>query len=127
MNVEKKKVKIIDFGFPTDQFLVSKKEKIKKLKKLKLSSRHKIFCYVGNIYKFSSLDELINIFPKFFKINKDLILFIFGSGDKRDYLEKLTKKLELSNNVIFTGSVDFNEVIKLGTNMCLNLYKLEII
>lgn len=94
--VRKEKIKFVPNGITKETF-----RKIKSKNKYKIRNKI-IISYVGRIQEYKGLDQLIWLLPKF----KKLVFIIAGRdlGDK-SRLEKLAKKLNVSNQIIFTGEV----------------------
>ena len=69
-----------------------------------------ILSYAGRIIKEKGIINLLNCFVKLNKHYDNLQLIIAGDGDLKDSLEKNSNYKE---NVLFTGKLDFSEVMKL--------------
>lgn len=68
--------------------------------------------YLGRINKSKGLDFVIKAFSKLIKEENNIVLVIAGSDDGyKIELEKLIKKLDLSDKIKFTGFVDENDKI----------------
>ncbi len=70
----------------------------------------KVIIYLGVIGKGRKLNVLINAFLKVREQRKDVKLLMVGDGTDRQNLEKLTSKLGIKDEVIFTGQVHQSEV-----------------
>ena len=106
-------VHIIPTGIDLERFYKEKinKEKAKKLQeKLNISEKDFIIIFVGRIASEKNIDFLIKNHVNLVKKNKNVKLIIVGSGPDLEELEKLSKKLKMDNNIIFTGKVPWNEV-----------------
>lgn len=101
-----------------------------------LSSKYKIegdyILYAGSIHIRKNLERLIEAFAQVLQQHKDLKLIIAGNiqGKRREYYEKLkdtAENLKLQDSVIFTGTVDYNDMPYLYSNAecTLNLSKYE--
>jgi len=64
--------------------------------------------YIGNFGKWSGLDFAIQVFQRFKKETPNAILFIVGPGEE---IERCKKKYS-GNDIVFTGSVDRNDIYK---------------
>jgi len=62
--------------------------------------------YVGRIIQEKGVDVLINAFSRIVSRNQKIKLVIVGDGEEIITLKKLVQKLELTNQVVFTGFVD---------------------
>lgn len=106
-------VHIIPTGIEIEKFYKEKvsKEKVNKLKeKLNIKENDFVILFVGRIATEKSIDFLIKNQVNLVKKNKNCKLIIVGSGPDLEELEKLSKKLKMENNILFTGKVPWNEV-----------------
>ena len=108
-----KDVHIIPTGIDLEKFY---KENIdsKKLEKLrekyKIKKNDFIILYVGRLGKEKNVDFLLDNQEYFVKNNKNVKLVIVGDGpDYNEYVEKV-KKLNLQENIIFTGKVPYDNI-----------------
>ena len=67
---------------------------------------------VGYLVKRKGIEYLIRAMPMILSEFPDVKLRIIGDGPQRLYLEKLTEKLEIKNNVIFQGLVPHPQIEK---------------
>ena len=67
--------------------------------------------FVGSIFRWHGLDQLIDAFATF-QPDPDLRLLIVGNGDSMDELQTQAKELGLADRVIFTGSIKHAEVFQ---------------
>ncbi len=72
-----------------------------------------IITYFGRLKKYKSVDHLFYSFASILKKYPDAILEIIGRGDFREYLENLSIKLNINNNIKFHGFVDDKQKIEL--------------
>lgn len=68
--------------------------------------------WTGSFRKFHGLDHVIKAFKRVSEEHPDTVLMLVGDGAERKDAEKLTKKLGLSEKVIFTGRLQFLETPK---------------
>lgn len=68
--------------------------------------------WTGSFRKFHGLDHVIKAFKRVSEEHSDTVLMLVGDGAERKEAEKLTKKLGLSEKVIFTGRLQFLEIPK---------------
>jgi len=98
----KQKAKIIPLGIDFSE--------LKKIKKIKLNSKNKkIVLFVGRLYKYKGLKYLVKAFKKVSEEIPQSLLIIAGSGPLLWKLKKLSRKLGIENQVIFTGEVKSEE------------------
>ena len=79
--------------------------KISKQKNQKIEKKtdRKFFLSVGRLTKQKNFKYLINETSKFFKKNQNFDLYIVGEGEKRDELQNLINKNNLSNRIFLVG------------------------
>ena len=98
----------VDRGFKTDKFdiignaITQSEYPMEVLKKYEAPT----ITYFGRLKKYKSVDHLFKAFAVVKNVIKDAKLEIIGKGDFRPYLENLSKKLNISDDVIFHGFVD---------------------
>lgn len=106
-------VHIIPTGIEIEKFYKEKNsyDKLENLKKkLNINKSDFVILFVGRIASEKSIDFLIKNHVNLVKKNKNCKLIIVGSGPDLEELEKLSKKLKMDKNIIFTGKVPWNEV-----------------
>ncbi len=69
--------------------------------------------YFGRIKKYKSVDHLFHSFAKVKETIPNAKLWIIGRGDFQDYLENLSKALNIEKDVVFHGFVDDKKKIEL--------------
>lgn len=69
------------------------------------------FVYLGSLYRLKNVDITIQALSLAYP-DKDFIFDIIGDGGELKNLKKLTKKLELENNIVFHGRLSRNEAQK---------------
>jgi glycosyltransferase involved in cell wall biosynthesis len=99
--------KILIFNFPIKfntlkEMLISNN---KNIKNIIFSNRS-----LDNIY---SIDILIKAFEIFYKKNKNYILYLVGDGDEKNNLKKLVASLNLSDQIIFFGRLEYSKMLNL--------------
>jgi glycosyltransferase involved in cell wall biosynthesis len=97
----KPKVEFLSNGINVDAF----KKKTSYLRNNKI-------LHVGRLGLEKNVDIIIKAISVCVKTNPGLILEIWGDGPARPELEKLVSKLNLKDNVIFKGFVDYDYKIK---------------
>ncbi len=82
---------------------------IDKLKPLALKEynlqEENILLYVGRIIKFKNLEFILNALSLVKEKVPNFKMLFVGNGPDEEYFKKLTKNLNLTNNVIFTGVI----------------------
>lgn len=101
----KEKAVIIKNGIMTDEFSYS--NEIRNAQRLKLSDSNPfIIGNVGRLCSNKNQSFLLDIFSEFLKTHSNSILVIAGDGELSDSLRKKAKALDISEKVVFCGSVD---------------------
>ena len=80
--------------------------------KFKLGSK-KVIVYAARLGQGSKgLNIIFRVFKKILEKRKQVILLIIGGGPGFEYHKKVVRELEIQDNVIFVGSVPYEEVPK---------------
>lgn len=103
-------VSVLPTGITRDSFM-PEQEKVQLLRKELAAGKKYLFCTVARLAKEKNLAFLL----RSLKIRKqvcgnDFRLALIGDGPERENLEKLAEKLELTNEVVFTGKVPNAEI-----------------
>lgn len=100
--IKEKKIAIIPQPVNTYKFYpITKKEKIKYRKKLKINKNNKVILYVGKLERLKGTELLISIIKNVIKNRKDITFLIVGDGPLKKNLNKFDKK-----NVKIIGEVN---------------------
>lgn len=78
--------------------------------KFNINSENRVLITVGRIAKEKSIIDLIRFLPLIVDKQKDIKLIIVGNGPEMTNLERECKRLNLENNIIFTGSVPWADI-----------------
>jgi len=108
-------VHIVPTGIEIERFYKEKlkKEEIEKLKQeLKIKKDDFVILFVGRLASEKSVDVLIDAHTSICKKYENAKLLVVGDGPDIDKFKKLTQKLKISDNVIFTGKVPWKDVPK---------------
>ncbi len=106
-------INVIPTGIDTKKFELSSEieKNIQKLKnKYKIKKDDFIIGSVGRIAKEKSFDKELIAFQKLNEKEPKTKLMIFGDGPDLENLKKLASSLNISNQVIFTGKVNYDLV-----------------
>lgn len=109
-NSSNDKIEVIHQGTDHKKFLPSNYDN-SLLKKFDCSGP--ILITVSRLSKRKCIDEMIKSVSIISKKYPDVKLLIVGKGGEREKLQKLIKKLDLDNNVIFTGFVSDDDLVNL--------------
>jgi glycosyltransferase involved in cell wall biosynthesis len=67
--------------------------------------------YASRLVAYKNLPFTLKVLATIFPDHPDLRFIVMGDGPERGVLEKLSKKLGISNHIVFTGSVPHSEVL----------------
>jgi glycosyltransferase involved in cell wall biosynthesis len=123
---KKEKCSIVKFPVDLNLFLNPKDFPIyEKYKMIRLDS-FKLF-YLGYLYEFSALNEIIKKLPNLIKSIPNLQLIIAGEGPLQKEIQRSIKKLKLEKYICLLGHVDFKFIPYLLTkvDICINAYFID--
>jgi len=78
------------------------------MKKYGLGPEHKIVMFLGTMYDFAGLDEVIAGFPRVLEAVPQARLLLVGGAGVVERLRRLAKERNLEKEVIFTGFADYD-------------------
>lgn len=86
-----------------------------------ISESDKLLFFMGWIYEFSGLKEIILELAKIKNFNTSIKVMIVGEGDAYLELKEIVKENKLDNIVIMTGQMPYNDIPKLiySADICL--------
>ena len=113
--VKNKPIYVIPTGidispFKSSNFTEEERDNLKK--SLGIKPNEKIILFLGRVASEKSIDVIMDIMPSIFEEHPDYKFLIVGDGPSKKDLEEQARKLNIDNNVIFTGKVPWNEVPK---------------
>lgn len=88
--------------------------KAKEALKKKYGLKEKVVLHFGRLSYEKNVDQLIKAFHILAKNHRDISLLIIGDGPAKKSLIKLTKKLGLEKEIIFTGFIDHQYLLSSG-------------
>ncbi|WP_445486997.1 glycosyltransferase family 4 protein [Niallia sp. 03133] len=100
-DVPNEQLKVLHYGFDTENFLKKMKEKTKSIK---LPTNKKIILYTGRLVELKGVHLLISALHHLKDMRDDWVCWIVGDGDKQSELEAQTKELGLEDDIFFFGS-----------------------
>ena len=106
----KKDIKIVPMGVNPDFFKKFSCNKDALEKRIKIDG--KIILFVGRLIDLKGIDYLIEAAPKVIERFPKARILLVGSGPRKDCLVKLTRDLNLENNVVFIEQVPQDELLK---------------
>ena len=108
----KSDIKIVYNPVNIYKFCPALNEETKNELKSSLKINGKSLVYMGRVSYEKSIDQVIKAVLIVSKKIKDIKLIIIGDGPEKNNLIKLTKDLGLENNIIFTGFIYGDDLVK---------------
>lgn len=105
-------VVVIPTGIELDDHPRMTEDKSELLSAYGIENNGKVLVSVSRISKEKNLDELIDYMPALLREDPEVTLLIVGGGPHLDKLREKVEKLNLSDNVKFTGMIPKEEVYK---------------
>lgn len=97
----------LDLSFAS---LPSVKQRSEVRARLGLGKSDKVLLYLGSFFYFSGLIEFLDHFSKTLRENKNFKFVLVGGGEQEQELRSMVESEGLSDQVIFTGFVPFDEI-----------------
>ncbi len=108
-----KNIHIVPTGIEVDRFFeenINKKVVQDLRKRLKFTKKDIVTIFVGRLAEEKNVEFLLNAEKKLIEKNKNIKLLIIGDGPDKEKFEDISKKLEITDNVVFTGKVSWDEI-----------------
>ena len=108
-----KNIHIIPTGIETERFYkenIDSKQVDDLRRSLKINKKEFIILFVGRLAEEKNVEFLINSQKELIKKYKNIKLIIVGDGPDKEKYEKLSKDLDLEDNIIFTGKVSWGDM-----------------
>ena len=123
---KKKNVEYFPLGFDPQVFKPMVKDR-QLAHGLGISDNDKVILFVGTIYEFSGLENIIQKFENVKDKIKGVKLLIVGGGPNFEKIKSLVNKKKLSSDVILTNFKPQHEIPKLISlaNVCLNPFEIN--
>jgi glycosyltransferase involved in cell wall biosynthesis len=126
MGAKEKNVEYFPLGFDPQIFKPMAKD-LKLAHSLGISDDDKVILFVGTVYEFSGLE---NIIEKFDMINtkvKDFKFLIVGGGPHFEKIKRLVNKKKLDSKIILTNFIPQHEIPKFISlaNICINPFEIK--
>lgn len=128
MGGDKNKIEMFPLGINTIEFKPQKKSE-DLMKKLGISNDEKIIVFVGTLYEFSGLLEIVKKFKQNIAKNSKIKFLIVGGGPIFSKLKREIKSKNLEKNFIMTNFVPQKEIpeyISLA-DLCINSFDVNYI
>lgn len=99
----KRKYTVIPNARNLHKFEFNEDQRIQYREKLNIPDDVVVFGHVGRFNKQKNHEYLIKIFADYYKVHKDAMLILIGSGENFKSIQIQVKNLKLEKNVIFIG------------------------
>ncbi|MCV0373506.1 MAG: glycosyltransferase family 4 protein [Nitrosarchaeum sp.] len=128
MGTRKENVETFNLGVNLELFKPLEKDSIL-LDKFGMTNDDKIIVFMGTLYDFSGLDEIILNFNLLQKSITKIKLLIVGGGPSQKHLQNLIKDKNLENEIKITGFITQNEIPKYIAlaDVCINPFKINFV
>lgn len=77
---------------------------------LGLDSGKQYICFTGNLAPWQGLTGMIEAMPLIMEERRDTVFLVVGGGREKENLENKARAMNLEDNVVFTGWVDYERV-----------------
>lgn len=99
----------IQHGVDTESFNPNKKD-LNYKKRYGIPENYFVILHIGRLAARKGVAEVLMSFKKIKKARQNVKLIIVGTGPLEKKLKKLSRKLSITNDTIFTGTLPFNEL-----------------
>ena len=112
LDTQRDRITVVPNGIELDRFnqRLTAHERHELRTSLGIDDHTAVLLIVSRLSKEKNIREVINFFPRLLEKLPDTKLLIVGDGPDKKHLEKLTKKLQLEDRIIFTGRVPSDSV-----------------
>jgi N-acetyl-alpha-D-glucosaminyl L-malate synthase BshA len=110
LGVFNKKISVVYNGCNVDIFKYNMERRNKIRSEYKLLFNDIILLFIGNLTKGKGIYNLIEIFKKISKTNKNIYLFIIGEGEEKNNLIKIIKQHQINEKVILLNGCSHESV-----------------
>lgn len=105
-------ISVIPTSLPGPKAVLTEEEQATLRKELGILQNAPVLLFLGRVAEEKNIQELFSMHKEFLKKQPEAKFLLVGDGPYRKALEKLVEKLELKDNVIFTGAVPNADVWK---------------
>ena len=126
MGAKKEHVESFPLGINIDNFKPLEID-ISFRESLGISENDDVVIFVGTIYPFAGLTQIVNNFENLKKVNPNIKLLIVGGGPSYSQLKKLVIKKKLESEIILTNFINQNEIPKYISlaDICINPFEIN--
>ena len=114
------KIVVVPNGVNTARFRPVPKDP-ELIKKHGLSSKV-VIGFIGSFFVFEGLEFLLRGFRTVVSQEKNIVLFLVGTGETMDRMKRLAEELNLGDSVVFIGGVDYSDVLRYYSVMDICVY-----
>lgn len=118
----KKPIFVLPTGLDFEKLEITHGENAAIRKKFNIPLEAKILLYVGRLTLEKNIPFLLEVFREIVKKRDDLYFVLIGEGYLSEALKKTTSKWGIESKVIFTGRIEWQEVIKIYRQAYLFLF-----
>lgn len=101
-----RKFTIVKNGRDVQKYCFRNEKRVKVRRKLGVNDDALLIGHVGNFNKQKNQKFILGIFKKLLALNPNAKLYLMGDGSLIDEVKKMSDELQLSDDVVFTGSID---------------------
>lgn len=108
-----KNIHIVPTGIEVDRFFsenIDMKLLTSLRRKLNLTKKDNVIIFVGRLAKEKNVEFLLEAQKKLVQENSNIKLIIVGDGPDKEKYEDIASNLNISDNVIFTGKIPWDEI-----------------
>lgn len=80
------------------------------LRRLGIAESDKVILFMGTLFRFAGLADVMKTLRPSLKTRRDLRLVILGDGEDREHLYALRASLDLEDEVVFTGRIEYEDL-----------------
>ena len=94
-----------------------------------ISHSDRVILFMGTVYRFSGLDQVIEDFPALLSRHPSSKLLVVGTGEDMDRLRALSEKVGVNSNIVFTGVQEYPllpDFIR-SSDLCINPFRVNAI
>lgn len=126
MGANPKTTSYLPSGSDSDLFYPSRKNE-RLMKTLGIKKTDKVLVFAGTLYNFSGLDKILNFFAENIKNFPNLKFLIIGHGEQEKCLREIIKKNDISNRVVMTGFIEYQNLCKYLNlaDICINPFEIN--
>ena len=108
--IDKEKMFPIPLGIDLSIFQADNDKTSDLIKKLSIDNNDFVYIYIGAIVKIRGLHIVLKAFGRLPKNHKKAKLLFVGDGDALKDIKRISKDLDIEENVIFTGRVSYWDI-----------------